>query len=194
MDLVSELKSSLDAMTPQLRSFGRHGATNRTQLIQDGIAAVAPKYAQHLGIGYGHQYDDRAQGDKTLYVHRSGGKPLGQFLFDQTWLVAHCTGHSGTEQFSQTGELKNGYPVSCDLAAEFEWNSHKHMYDDFYKLLVAKARLKIFVYNCPGTDIDDTLRSLDTYLISFGQKVPGEIYLVSCFVENSGGFHHAVRS
>jgi len=192
MDLIKELQLSLDGQAPQLAALGPNSRTSRTAAVHDAIVARAAEYATSLGIGYGHDFKNRAPGDSTLYVHRSGGKPLGQFLFDQTWMLAHCTGDDGTEQFPISKKLKNGYVIECVLAAESEWNNAASMCDDFLKLLVGKAKFKVFIYNSNEDQIMESMASLKACIEGFRPGLRGECLLISCFLENLGRFHHDV--
>jgi hypothetical protein len=191
MDLFEELTSELDKAAPRLKGVGR---TARTTITHDAIQAIAPKYADELGIGYGRSRDQPGKGGKTLYVHRAGGKPrqsLGGFLFDQCWLVSHWTGNDDAI-FGETGEPSDTYPSSCELAVESEWDSPQHQFDDFLKLVLCKGRFKLFVINCREADLEGVELRLRSYLLSFEQRYESERYMISIFREEMGKFHHRV--
>jgi hypothetical protein len=198
MDLISTPTKQLDAVAVDLKRSP--GDTDRTRLVHDAIERIAAEHAATMRIGYGTQCEVACPGRRTLYVHRADSKSasaLGQFVFDQCWIIKHCTGErDNTDAFAETGEPRNHYPIRCELAVESEWvrqdGRRVHMYDDFLKLVVGKAKLKLFLFNCRERDAEDIVLRLRSYLLSFEQRAEDEIYLVSCFRDDVGQFDHRV--
>lgn len=160
MDLIPELTKQLDQVAIAMKGVGD---TDKTRLVHDAIERVAAAHAAALSIGYGPHHKVACEGRRTLYVHRAGSKSrttLGQFMFDQCWAIAHCTGDGDdSDVFADTQEPKNGYWIRCELAVESEWvrsdSKRDHRYNDFLKLVVGKARFKLFIFNCREHEMED---------------------------------------
>lgn len=90
----------------------------------------------------------------------------GEWLFDVVWYEA------GEAHWS----LK-----SLPLVAESEWNPHFDAIAwDFEKLLVAKAALKLMVFQQPSAlQIDETFAKLSRMVDQFSPRMPSEKYLLA---------------
>lgn len=73
----------------------------------------------------------------------------GEWLFDVTWLKYDC------EKSDCDKSL-----VYVPLAAECEWGARKHIYDDFQKLLLARASVVLMIFEarkCSSKEMADWL-------------------------------------
>ena len=90
----------------------------------------------------------RARFDCKVYAQDvpRNQKDGGEWLYDVTWLAYE----------SGSGEL-----IEAPLVAECEWGDEPHIQDDFEKLLLACARVRVMIVDA-GTDRDysDTIAKL----------------------------------
>jgi hypothetical protein len=192
--LFHTLRLELDKVAAELHPT--KAATEATQKVGDVISSVAPQYADEvLGIGFGScgDFQQGSKGGRKLYIHRTGGKKAGygtQFLFDQCWLVAHCTGEEDEKSlFIETGEPTNGYVINCELAVESEWGrSPDAISFDFLKIILCKAKHKLFVFSHSADDLDDVFARLRSHLLSIEGGLSDESYLIACLREDLGRF------
>lgn len=60
------------------------------------------------------------------------GTDCGEWLYDVTWLEYDCADNS---------------LIDAHLAAECEWGEREHVYDDFQKLLLARASVLLMIFD-----------------------------------------------
>lgn len=97
----------------------------------------------------------------------------GEWLFDLCWYIN-----------SSEGRL-----LRLLLAAESEWSRDlKAVRYDFEKLLVAKAQLKLMVFQATGAAIEQTFRMLSVGIETYEGGSTGEIYLLACYDEGADRF------
>ena len=102
---------------------------------------------------------------KVADEHRDGA----EWLYDTTWL-----------ELDDTGRIK-----SIPLVAECEWGSQGEVEDDLQKLLVARATLRVMVY-----DPKRTRGKLSRLLQEWSEACPdthGDTYLLIAYMEDDGG-------
>lgn len=101
-----------------------------------------------------------------IYASRCRFEANGEWLFDMTWL-----------------DLRGEDLVGVPLALESEW-SPREIWDDFEKLLVARADHRVFVYWQPSLSRARTLaEELLEAARSFRSSRPGDRYLFACWVD-----------
>lgn len=74
------------------------------------------------------------------------------------------------------------------MVAEVEWgggNAHAAVLEDFAKLLVARAQIRVMVYNQADVPIDE----LATYVRECQDSQVGDTYLIAAFAANQIFYH-----
>ena len=62
-----------------------------------------------------------------------GDRTYGEWLYDVVWLKYH--------------EERDDHPICCvPLVAECEWGTYAHIKEDFQKLLLARATVRVMIY------------------------------------------------
>ncbi len=95
-----------------------------------------------------------------------------QWLFDFIW-------------FKNDAKHVNCLFKELDMVLESEWA--KYLDDvvfDFQKLLIAKAPLKVMIFQSWDHDVISRFERLREEIESFEPKIPGETYLLAAFVNN----------
>jgi hypothetical protein len=101
--------------------------------------------------------------------------------FDSGWLFDLCW-------FSNTQDGKNNL-LNLTLVMESELDlAYEKIRCDFQKLLIAKAKFKIFVFKARTKDVANHLKELEQGIHTYQGGVPGEIYLLACYDDNEGEF------
>jgi len=92
----------------------------------------------------------------------------GQWLFDLIWFINDNSGH--------LRELT--------LALESEWGKDIwNIQEDFEKLLIAKAHIKVMLFQDNGNNLSEIWQYLATAIKVFEMCSPGEIYILAAFKE-----------
>jgi hypothetical protein len=106
--------------------------------IEEGWANDDSKWTQKikeklwtLGLNLGFE----------ICSHNIGGIELihGEWLYDMTWL-----------EYDRRG--KEGYLIDIPLVMESEWGKRDKVIDDFEKLLLARAKNKIMIFQMKNSD------------------------------------------
>lgn len=115
--------------------------------------------------------------ERQFWVYASGADNThgGEWLYDLCWL-----------------KYAEEYFINVELALECEWLSGgEHVFDDFLKLCQCRATLRVMIYAAwtfehsrPLTDrLKNQIRCCDS-------SVDGDRYLLSCWINETGKFHH----
>ena len=100
-----------------------------------------------------------------------------QWLFDLTW-------YEGSDRGA----------LAVPLVLESEWlHDYERLREDFEKLLVAKAKTKVFVFEAPTSEIDEFLSRLTQAISIFRGGSQGEAYLLFCLDLNSSPYRFVHR-
>lgn len=109
-------------------------------------------------------------------VPRKIKKDGGEWLYDVTWLVYDRSGH---------GEL-----TDAPLVAECEWGDYQEIEDDFEKLLLARARVRVMIFG--GTDEPDSAKKIADQLANKDWVFNGfrseDAWLLAAWVPNGDGW------
>lgn len=92
----------------------------------------------------------------------------GEWLYDLTWLR-----YDGDDHLLEVA-----------LALECEWDSKK-LNEDFQKLLQARATLRVFIFQNARDALDGIIRQIE----KFAGTMPGDEYLLVCYVEADNKFY-----
>ncbi len=139
------------------------------QVVEPELRRTRPpgstKYTTQILTGLcrvGQRLGYSAYAAKVTDEHRDGP----EWLYDTTWL-----------ELDDAGRMK-----SIPLVAECEWGSQGLSEDDLQKLLVARATLRVMVYN--------QKRMLAHRLLEWLEVCPdahGDTYLLIAYTEDDGG-------
>ena len=107
----------------------------------------------------------------VLGVDKGGLADGGEFLFDVTCLQYDC----------------NGYQRGVPLVAECEWGGKARIYYDFEKLLLARADVRVLVFDgrfwSGAEDAENRFEVLARYINTSEQTVPGETFLLAAWMK-----------
>jgi len=108
-----------------------------------------------------------------VYASQCDDSDGGEWLFDITWL----------------NYIKNDL-LSVELAGESEWDTAK-VNDDFHKLLLCRANLRLFIFQAKTKEmcsklLDDFIRQVN----KFTGSMSGDRYLFSCWLMQEKKFTH----
>ena len=97
----------------------------------------------------------------------------GEWLFDLCWYATTPDGHL----------------LEILLAVESEWNRRfDAIRYDFEKLLVAKAKLKLMIFQASGSQMEDYFHRLTKGVAAYKGGSDGEVYILACFDETQWKF------
>ncbi|MGO9587919.1 MAG: hypothetical protein ACLP2Y_17200 [Limisphaerales bacterium] len=102
-----------------------------------------------------------------------------EYFGDKEWLYDLCW-YSGAPD-------KNKKLLDVPLVLESEWNQYGIIYD-FEKLLIAKSKFKVMVFQANGQTAIDFFKELEQGIRTYQGGTPGEIYLLACFNGVNRGF------
>ena len=130
-----------------------------------------------------HSNTDWTKGINTMLCelgrelgYQVGAKGLdfgyGEWLYDVTWL-----------------EYSRGYEPSLHnrlldvhLVAECEWGNRPNIKNDFEKLLLARARLRLMIYDGSyNPDSEIMAKTLEDYIRSFRRAHPEDVWLLAAW-------------
>ncbi len=118
---------------------------------------------------------------KSYSVYANGvgiGVEGGEWLFDVCWL-----------HYAKEG----GWLSDVVLVAECEWGTDDEIDDDFQKLMVARADLRVIVFGDKNDCTEGTLKILVEELETFAKSNGGkggasDLYLAAAYESNEHGF------
>ena len=97
---------------------------------------------------------------------------FGEWLYDVTWLE-----YSGDYQRSL---------LDVHLVAECEWGNWRSIKSDFEKLLLARARLRLMIYDSRfDPDFEPIAKRLEGYIGNFRRRHPTDVWLLAAWERNA---------
>ncbi len=100
-----------------------------------------------------------------------------EWLFDMVWFA------------SKDGYIDHVYLV---LESEFEPRIY-NLIEDFNKLLVARADIRIMIFTRRKTyQVEETFSDIEKRIKSFSQTKPGDTYFLYGLSWQDGGFHERI--
>lgn len=100
-------------------------------------------------------------------------RPRYEWLFDVTCLT-----------------YRGRYLDRVPLVAECEWGNENDIHDDFEKLLVARAEIRVMVFDADQLPKGDKFRKFEKYVRRFGSTRPEDTYLLAAYSEEQDGFEY----
>lgn len=86
-------------------------------------------------------------------------------------------------------EARDGKLLDVPLVLESEWlTKYEKIKYDFEKLLIAKSKFKIMVFQASGQTIADYYEKLEQGIHAYQGGSSGEIYLLACYNEDNDEF------
>jgi len=98
---------------------------------------------------------------------------------DKGWLYDLCW-------YSVTTDRK--FLLDMPLVLESEWGNWTEIKYDFEKLLVAKSKFKVMVFQAEGQNITDYYKELEQGIRTYQGGSAGEVYLLACYNDEKGEF------
>jgi hypothetical protein len=181
MDVIATVRAKLDEAASVYKIQPKK-TRPLTQTIHKKVADAARALADYLKIKYGKLAPGQP-GDRTLVVYCTGAvvKPGGaEFLFDHCWLTQY-----------DNKKKTNGYLIKCNLAMEIEKNrDFQKVHDDFQKLIIAKADVKVMVCEAANCANAEKLIYELNRQIELADASAKASYLLSCYCRHDKAFHH----
>ena len=79
--------------------------------------------------------------------------------------------------------------LNVPLVLELEWDmKYAGIKYDFEKLLIAKAKFKVLVFQARSKNVANYLTELEQGIHTYQGGGSGEIYLLACYDDNEGEF------
>tara|TARA_R110002110_G_scaffold85816_4_gene223699 strand:- start:32918 stop:33385 length:468 start_codon:yes stop_codon:yes gene_type:complete len=103
-------------------------------------------------------------------------KDYGEWLYDVVWLD-YAEG--------DTRQL-----LSVPFVAESEWGNDGDINDDFEKLLVARADVRLMIFGEANPDNDATVERLKSYVNGFSGTQKGDVYLLAMYENREAWFRY----
>lgn len=100
-------------------------------------------------------------------------RPRYEWLFDVTCLT-----------------YRGRYPDRVALVAECEWGGEDEIYDDFEKLLVARAEIRLMVFDADQLPKGNRFRKFEKYVKRFGRTRREDTYILAAYSEEVSGFEY----
>ena len=100
----------------------------------------------------------------------------GEWLYDVVWLVY------------SPGEKKVELLQSVPLVAESEWGNEDDIDEDFQKLLLARATIRVMIFGGANEDNDETAKRLVRLVKHFKLGGSDDAYLLAGYESNEEGF------
>ena len=97
-------------------------------------------------------------------------------MYDVVWLV-----------YSPDGR-KDDYLLSVPLVAESEWGNEDAIDEDFEKLLLARATIRLMIFGGANEDNDETAKRLVRLVEHFELGGSDDAYLLAGYESNDEGF------
>ena len=70
------------------------------------------------------------------------------------------------------------------LVAECEWKNNEEIDKDFKKLLLARADVRLMIFECGAEQVNGIIEWLHRYINEFDQTQPDDTYLFAAFINN----------
>ena len=65
------------------------------------------------------------------------------------------------------------------MAAECEWGHERAVYNDFEKILIARADVRVMVFDGARLQDDDKFREMETFIRRYRHTQAGDTYLLA---------------
>lgn len=169
---LAELGDALDgvARDPSLQDEWRRDPWTRA--VKEALCRWS---LDHGFYACAHGVADRFRGEPKRK------RPRYEWLFDVTCLA-----------------YKGDYLTGVPLVAECEWGDEAEIYDDFQKLLLARAEIRVMVFDATRiTPAEKFVGKLKRAVERFGMGQPGDVYLLAAYTEerDTYGFeYHLVQT
>jgi hypothetical protein len=112
-------------------------------------------------------------GDKLDYAVCGLGEHFEpEWLYDLCW----CSNSPDNQKL-----------LNVTLVLESEWRmKHEEIKRDFEKLLIAKAKFKVFVFQAKGQNVAKRFKELEQGIHTYQDGSLGEVYLLACYDDYFG--------
>lgn len=118
--------------------------------------------------------------DHGSLAYTSKGEPKrGEWLYDLCWL-------------DYEGDGEKAKLLRMPLALESEWGTDQDVADDFQKLMVSRAELRVMVFGGRNTTTEKTVDLLASYVRSFKDGAESDRYLLAGYDGDKIGFRFFV--
>ena len=163
-DSISALCSALDkvANDPVLRDEDRRKPWTRE--VKTALCRWGVEQGFHA---YAHSVKDRF---RDLPKKK---RPRYEWLFDVVCLT-----------------YRGRYLDRVALVAECEWGGEDEIYDDFEKLLVARAEIRLMVFDADQLSKGNKFRKFEKYVKRFKRTRREDTYILAAYSEELGGFEY----
>lgn len=163
-DALRELCSALDrvAKDPVLRN--EDGRRPWTREVKTALCRWGLSQGFYV---YAHSIRDRF---REVPKKR---RPQYEWLFDVT-----CLTYNGR------------YLDRVPLVAECEWGNEDDIYDDFEKLLLARAEIRVMVFDADQLNSENKFRKFEKYVGRCTWTQPEDTYLLAAYTQDRDGFDY----
>ena len=111
----------------------------------------------------------------------------GEFVYDLCWLK-YVSYYDTRDPYEPTD-----YLLRVPLVMESEWGNEREISDDFEKILMARADLRVMIFqHDKPADIDDITRHLTTYIRRFRPRRVADRYLFCGYINARNKFQFAL--
>ena len=111
-------------------------------------------------------------------------KPSNEWLYDLLWW------DQGNGNIIDAGQF---HIVDIPLVAEIEWGNANAITDDFQKLLLARSKYRVMIFQSSNNTLDwctNLIQNLITkHIQKFRPTISGDRYLFCAYVNNEHGFY-----
>ncbi len=110
-------------------------------------------------------------------------KPSNEWLYDLLWW------DQGEGNIIDAGQF---HIVDIPLVAEIEWGNANAITDDFQKLLLARSKYRVMIFQSSNETLDwctNLIQNLIKHIQNFRSTISGDRYLFCAYVNNEHGFH-----
>jgi len=164
--LVKELKDALDRVPPKLPKEWRREPWTRA--VKEELCRWGLEQGFYV---YAHSVEERFR-----QTWPKDKRPRYEWLFDVT-----CLAYTDDD-----------YLERVPLVAECEWGCEEEIHDDFEKLLVARAEVRVMVFDGKEIPGADKFAEFKAYIRRFAPTGPDDLYLLAAYREDSNQFEYCV--
>ncbi len=164
--IVEELKAALDQVPPKLPKEWR--CAPWTLAVKEELCRWGLVHGLYV---YAHSVEKRFR-----QTWPKDKRPRYEWLFDVT-----CLAYTDEDYLDQVA-----------LVAECEWGCEREIYDDFEKLLVARADVRVMVFDGGEIDGADKFSEFEEYIRRFTLTGPDDLYLLAAYCEDLNRFEYRV--
>lgn len=191
MNFATEICRALELVSRHFQEkLDSVGFAEWTAELNQQMQACCKRCAALNGMGFSYGTGNALAG-KSLCVFEQGNRIPGM---DRGWLFDHCW----VLYIDNESHKEHGYATRCVLAMESEWSEDdEEIYKDFFKLVVAKADIKLLVIQAHSEErTAEVLGMCETAIQCFERGNEGEeTYIVSiCQNQQNYRIHHFVKA